>query len=452
MTARNVPPKVNLSCHNKTEFCYVTCILCDSATFHSEFERKAKKGKGFFITNTLIVCSEHNITYNGNHVNNLLREDYSTREILQLKAELIKQEILNLEDLDSSEEGDSETEPVDETIVSRIDEAVMSFGLLKKENKYLKSLVSEMKRVNTDLVENNKFLRETCQGGIGSSKTDYASMAAGVGSNISGYQNGQGETPSLHTLLVTPAVSFNGDLFDRVKKSILATEKPVSAVIKGRKSVIIKCRQSDSQQLKASLERDLRDSAEVKFPKKTDPLVRIYGVENDLSKEELKEDIARRNGLDIDSFDIEYIYTQQNKKLRDIKVRTSANTYLRVMNQRGIYVGYQKCGFKDDFNFNRCNKCQGFMHSFRNCNRSIKCGICAGDHSSKDCPDSNIKKCINCLKANEFLVKKRDINHAATDVRNCETYKLKWNNIVNSCNYPIRPVLNFGRGSDPSVN
>ena len=66
--ARNVPPKIKLSCHKDEEYSHVSCILCDCAYFKSEFDRKAKKGKGFYITNTQIVCPEHSITYNSNHV------------------------------------------------------------------------------------------------------------------------------------------------------------------------------------------------------------------------------------------------------------------------------------------------------------------------------------------------------------------------------------------------
>lgn len=62
--ARTVPPKINLVCHPKLEYNHVSCLLCDSPFCKSDFTTKSIKGKGFFITNTCVICPERAITYN----------------------------------------------------------------------------------------------------------------------------------------------------------------------------------------------------------------------------------------------------------------------------------------------------------------------------------------------------------------------------------------------------
>lgn len=53
------------------------------------------------------------------------------------------------------------------------------------------------------------------------------------------------------------------------------------------------------------------------------------------------------------------------------------------------------------------------------------------------------KKCINCTNANKFISKKRDTNHEATDLQNCETFKIKWEQYVSKTDYPWKPEPPF---------
>lgn len=157
--ARGVPPKLKLICHPKNEHNYVVCILCEGPYCKSDFDRKVEKGKGFYITNTLVVCLEHNITYNYKHEQNIDSGSFNQIEILRLKSELINQEIINLtlsdESVDSSDENEIDLSPEMQST-----HAVLSMGMLIKNNREAKKLIKELNETNKELTENNKFLRE----------------------------------------------------------------------------------------------------------------------------------------------------------------------------------------------------------------------------------------------------------------------------------------------------
>jgi len=44
----------------------------------------------------------------------------------------------------------------------------------------------------------------------------------------------------------------------------------------------------------------------------------------------------------------------------------------------------------------RCDNCQRFCHTRSQCPNSVICSRCSGNHLYKDCPNQDIKRCINC--------------------------------------------------------
>ena len=74
--------------------------------------------------------------------------------------------------------------------------------------------------------------------------------------------------------------------------------------------------------------------------------------------------------------------------------------------------------------------------------RNQTCVKCAGAHSAINCT-TEIKKCINCMNANKFLTKKRDIEHSADDINKCESFKIKWEQCISESDYPRKPDAPF---------
>lgn len=93
--ARDIPPNINLFCHPERLYNYATCLICNKAFCKSDIVRKVKSGKGFFVTNSLLVCSDHNITYNNRHISNIENEEYDKLKTLKLKIDFLNQEYNN---------------------------------------------------------------------------------------------------------------------------------------------------------------------------------------------------------------------------------------------------------------------------------------------------------------------------------------------------------------------
>ena len=62
--ARDIPPDKKLVCH-KRKCGTVVCLLCSGGWCKTDFNKIAKAGKGFYISQNIMVCPTHgHITYN----------------------------------------------------------------------------------------------------------------------------------------------------------------------------------------------------------------------------------------------------------------------------------------------------------------------------------------------------------------------------------------------------
>ena len=431
--ARNVPPGINLKCHPERAYNYVTCVLCDEPFCKSDLSRKVSKGKGFFISNTLVVCPEHNLTYNQSHVNDMTDDEYDVNKVLKLKIELMQKEYENLNLNDTILSSDTSNEEND-GVTSEV-ESVLTVNSLCKQMKILKIHNKELTQHNNELTESNKFLRNLCDNKKNETNLSYAATLKPNNINE--------KIEDCTTIVLKPVKNFEGEAIKVVKNSITKSVKePIIGIRKGRNNeVTVNCSKLSSQKIKDKLIKELGKDMTVEFLEKRNPLIRVFNVENDMDQDELIKDIIYRNNLETKDFTINYIYKNNRNNTRNLIMSVLPETYMKIKNSKGIYIGYERHNFIDDFNLNRCKKCQGYNHTDKKCIREDQCSKCAGSHNSESCNVTNTIACINCIKANKFLKKKRNINHEASDIYNCETYKLKWNQVVNSTNYPVKPEL-----------
>lgn len=85
--------------------------------------------------------------------------------------------------------------------------------------------------------------------------------------------------------------------------------------------------------------------------------------------------------------------------------------------------------------------------------KSVACAHCAKDHETKTCPQiGKIKACINCITANKFIPNPRKTDHEAGDQTNCDTYKVKWERMITTTDYPFRPSFDNTNGRDNRIS
>jgi hypothetical protein len=82
--------------------------------------------------------------------------------------------------------------------------------------------------------------------------------------------------------------------------------------------------------------------------------------------------------------------------------------------RKGLVIGaewFEARLYSHSLEMKRCFKCQGWGHTQGGCGKQERCGECAGNHTSRDCPKERIL-CVNCGK-----------NHRAWQIRICSTFQ-----------------------------
>ena len=89
---------------------------------------------------------------------------------------------------------------------------------------------------------------------------------------------------------------------------------------------------------------------------------------------------------------------KDGKKMAVLKMSPEVrNTIVKSGNR--VFLGLTSCRAFDRFWATQCHHCQKFGHTKERCptkSDSPVCGFCAGSHTSTDCPDKSVLKCVNC--------------------------------------------------------
>lgn len=208
-------------------------------------------------------------------------------------------------------------------------------------------------------------------------------------------------------------------------------------------SVSIKCRNStDSKTLLQELSKKLSDKYDIMETKLSNPKIRIAGIHEEKSTADIQQDIVKQNldGMVNPLFVVTYIKKQRNGKGYVASAEVSPDVYLRIAEKDfKLEIGWQICPVYNDINIKRCYKCSQYGHNGNNCkSESHICKFCAQQHDSRNCTQTEPKKCTNCTQSNLKFKTNYSVTHAADDEDNCESYKERRSYIISRTNYPIK--------------
>lgn len=427
--ARGIPPCISTICHPDRLHKHVTCILCDVSYCNSDFCRLVDKGKGFFITNSLMVCSKHNLQYNQSHVSDIANKDFDNKHILNLKMKLIQ---LELDDLKKSKDHNTNRDSTDKSItIKSIHDVVSTCEEVNKHNQ-------ELSKYNSELIDNNKFLRNLLEKQNQSTIASFSSMVK---------KNPVAVTkPFVHVpkIIITPKVqNSDADTYNKVTKIIKKCNNiKINKLIteKKNKSISVCCAiKADIDCMKKNLSDSLSEDFDIQVQSLRKPIMKVFDIDSSMSVEEIEHDINKRN---FSSFD------DKCKVIRSFKIKDSqcaileltSNLYEYIRNNdNNVYVGSNRCKAQDDI-LSLCSRCGGFNHGFKKCNHEEKCIKCAGNHTIHSC-NADLVKCHHCTSYNTKFGKTRSADHMAWEVDKCETLKSKYNYIIGTTDYPVLPEI-----------
>lgn len=189
----------------------------------------------------------------------------------------------------------------------------------------------------------------------------------------------------------------------------------VRKIFNTKKGVVIEVDQPD--EVDKLLDSQILRTAGIKMekPKLKRPIIMVYDVPAEMTEQEVKEDIYKRNVGEIlpqedfiEGFVLKHKYKAKpgdrgRNAGKDRWVVECSGPVRNLLRQKErIFLGWEACRVKDYIDLLRCYKCQQHGHVAKVCRANAEvCSHCSESHRYKDCPDSRDHdkiRCSNCRK------------------------------------------------------
>lgn len=200
-------------------------------------------------------------------------------------------------------------------------------------------------------------------------------------------------------------------------------------------NIAIKCStKEDTEKFKNLAVEKLKNAYEVEETKLRRPRIKIMSHNNDKNEEELEQLIKSQNKYIDDDDEIRITYIKKTKTIGSIIfAECSPNLFNKIMDNKKLYIGWERCPAYEDISVPQCFNCSGFYHKNTNCKNKTICAFCGGEHSKSEC-QKRIKKCSNCENANQKYKTEYPVNHEA-DSKECPSYKYHLQILKNKIDY-----------------
>lgn len=214
---------------------------------------------------------------------------------------------------------------------------------------------------------------------------------------------------------------------ESVKKLIDAVNDPVKNIRKTKKgNILVQCTDNGAvETIKQRLTDKIGDKVEVNEPKCTVPVLKIVGIHDVDTPEQLKEQLLQQNG---DLFKRNCKLEISNmKKIKDYYTAllfVDFDSFKSVLQKGRLRVQWDQCRVYENVNVTRCFKCNSYGHHADKCEQeNHTCPRCAGQHDIKSCDVPNgEEKCSNCIEANGSQCMNLNVNHPVWSY-NCPVLK-----------------------------
>lgn len=189
--------------------------------------------------------------------------------------------------------------------------------------------------------------------------------------------------------------------------------------------VIIECAtKEDIDNLKSDAELKLGEAYKVSVPEKRLPKLRVFGISDKMSTDEIKKRLTEQNPEVFRNDSVLNIYSVTAAVNSDrywFKLECDPTTFSMAITKEKIRLGWDICYVSELIDVRRCFNCYAYGHHSKTCSSPPSCPKCSGDHQVSDCK-SDGSTCINCVTSNRDLNLNLDSNHFAWSL-DCPVYK-----------------------------
>lgn len=235
-------------------------------------------------------------------------------------------------------------------------------------------------------------------------------------------------------IIIKPKEAEEGNSSETTKKDIknkIDISKLGVGITKLRKAtrgaVVVGCESKlQADKLKEKVAEDLGEKYVVQEPKKRKLKIKIHDIDKEdcESEEDFWSKVAEQNECGSEGVRGKIIHKTVNSNSRGVTliIEVDTDARKRLLDLGRVKIGWKICRVQDYVGILRCFKCCGYYHFAKDCVKKEACGLCAGQHMTKDC-NSSARKCVNCEdKIKKIKIRNLKSDHSAYD-NNCPCLK-----------------------------
>ncbi|GBM65997.1 hypothetical protein AVEN_152201-1 [Araneus ventricosus] len=161
---------------------------------------------------------------------------------------------------------------------------------------------------------------------------------------------------------------------------------------------------------------EIVNNNEIIKPLPRKPRIVIYGVDNDLTKEEVQENLVSQNN-DMTTEGFAVLSSFQGKQGKNWITQLNPDVYQRIKDRDRLNIVWTRLKFREYLRVMQCYKCFRYGHIRERCRNDESCVRCGKGHRSTNCEKD--MKCRNCSFHNSIFATKFKTDHLANDT-NCK--------------------------------
>lgn len=205
-----------------------------------------------------------------------------------------------------------------------------------------------------------------------------------------------------------------------------------SAFFKEDGEAVIRCETSENAlKFVNAATKMLSEKYDISVQKPLKPRIKIFGISEDFTAEEILTKIRKQNNLP-ESSDVKIVKLQKAKSRKsnpvDAVLEVDAKSFDYLIKLERVNIGWNRCRAMEMVNVLRCYNCSAYGHKASSCSNSVCCPRCSGDHNADEC-EAEYEKCANCERLNKDRKSKNDelldTNHSAWGT-DCPIYQRRY--------------------------
>lgn len=227
-------------------------------------------------------------------------------------------------------------------------------------------------------------------------------------------------TPTYATVAARPRFSLviesqnpehtSADVINSIKSNVDVIELGIGInQMRGTRNrkVVIGCDNDPDRKILGSALTSRVKSLSVTQPKLKLPQIRLNGVINELTNQQIEKAVIKQNGrllkdIPEEAHKVKVLRRTKGRKRETCGVIMELEpiTWKTLVGQK-LKIGYQMITVADQSPVVQCFRCLKFGHLARECQASMVCGYCSEPHETRECHRTSQAKCNNCKTAKQ---------------------------------------------------